>query len=116
MRKLRFSVAEADAGSRLDRALAGRHEIGSRALAERLLSRGAVLVDGQARTKSHRLDAGAVVEVALPDETVDELVALYRAVFGEHTDWDEYRRDMVADGRLVVRLHFDHAYGMVPTG
>ena len=50
------------------------------------------------------------------DETVDELVALYRAVFGEHTDWDEYRRDMVADGRLVVRLHFDHAYGMVPTG
>ena len=55
---------------------------------------------------------GGVVEV----ETVDELVALYRAVFGEHTDWDEYRRDMVADGRLVVRLHFDHAYGMVPTG
>jgi PPOX class probable F420-dependent enzyme len=48
------------------------------------------------------------------DETVDELVALYRAVAGEHPDWDEYRRDMVADGRLVVRLHFDHAYGMVP--
>jgi PPOX class probable F420-dependent enzyme len=48
------------------------------------------------------------------DETADELVALYQAVAGEHPDWDEYRRDMVANGRLVVRLHFDHAYGMVP--
>jgi hypothetical protein len=49
------------------------------------------------------------------DETVDELVALYRAVGGEHPNWDEFRRDMVTDGRLAVRLHFDHAYGMVPT-
>ena len=49
------------------------------------------------------------------DETVDELVALYRTVAGEHPDWDEFRRDMVADRRLAVRLHFDHAYGMGPT-
>src|ERR1700737_47986 len=49
------------------------------------------------------------------DETVDELVALYRAVADEHPNGAEFRRDMVADGRLVVRLHFDHAYGMVPT-
>jgi len=47
------------------------------------------------------------------DETVDELVALYRAIQGEHPDWEEYRRDMVANRRLVVRLRFDHAYGMV---
>ncbi|MCU1491765.1 MAG: class F420-dependent enzyme [Acidimicrobiaceae bacterium] len=50
------------------------------------------------------------------DGTVDELVALYRAVAGEHPNWDEFRREMVADSRLVVRLHFDHAYGMAPTG
>ncbi|MCU1456777.1 MAG: putative F420-dependent enzyme, partial [Actinomycetia bacterium] len=49
------------------------------------------------------------------DETVDELVSLYRAAAGEHPDWDEFRRDMVADSRLAVRLHVDHAYGMVPT-
>ena len=49
------------------------------------------------------------------DETVDELVALYRAVAGEHPDWDEYRRDMVADGRLVVRLRLGHADGMAST-
>jgi len=55
------------------------------------------------------------VAADLVDETVDELVALYRAVADEHPNWDEFRRDMVAEGRLVVRLHFDHAYGMAPT-
>jgi 23S rRNA pseudouridine1911/1915/1917 synthase len=67
MRTFRFSVADADAGSRLDRALAARREIGTRTLAERLLSKGAVLVDGVARPKSHRLEAGSVVEVELPE-------------------------------------------------
>ena len=63
---LRFVVAEADAGARLDRALATREEIGTRSLSERLLAAGAVTVDGAARAKSHRLDAGSVVEVDLP--------------------------------------------------
>jgi 23S rRNA pseudouridine1911/1915/1917 synthase len=66
MATLRFSVAEADAGTRLDRALASRAEIGTRSLAERLLRDGAVLIDGSTRPKSHRLEAGAVVEVELP--------------------------------------------------
>lgn len=48
------------------------------------------------------------------DATVDELVEYYRAVAGEHPDWDDYRRAMVADRRLVVRLHPDRAYGMLP--
>jgi len=74
MATLRFSVADTDAGSRLDRALASRDEIGSRALAERLLSARAVLVDGEARAKSHRLDAGAIVEVELPEERTQQLV------------------------------------------
>ncbi len=66
MATLRFSVAEADAGTRLDRALASRPEIGTRSLAERLLRDGAVLIDGSTRPKSHRLEAGSVVEVELP--------------------------------------------------
>jgi 23S rRNA pseudouridine1911/1915/1917 synthase len=65
---LRFSVAEAQAGSRLDRALAERKEIGTRSLAERLLRDGAVTVDGTPQAKSHRLDAGACVEVTLPED------------------------------------------------
>ena len=51
---------------RLDRALAGRPEIGSRAPAERLLADGAVLVDGEPRAKSHRLTGGEEVVVELP--------------------------------------------------
>jgi 23S rRNA pseudouridine1911/1915/1917 synthase len=65
---LRFSVAESQAGSRLDRALARRKEIGTRSLAERLLREGAVTVDGVAQAKSHRLEAGSLVEVLLPGD------------------------------------------------
>jgi 23S rRNA pseudouridine1911/1915/1917 synthase len=64
---LRFTIAEADAGSRLDRALAARSEIGTRSLSEKLLREGAVLVDGSERPKSHRLERGCVVEVVLPE-------------------------------------------------
>ena len=46
------------------------------------------------------------------DATVDELVELYRALQGEHPDWDEYRAAMVADRRLVLRLRPTRAYGM----
>jgi len=63
---LRFVVADADTGSRLDRVLASRPEIGTRSLAERLVEEGAVSVDGEARSKSHRVDAGAVIVVEVP--------------------------------------------------
>jgi hypothetical protein len=45
------------------------------------------------------------------DATVEELIDVYRRVLGEHPDWDEYRRAMVSDGRLVIRLRPTHAYG-----
>jgi PPOX class probable F420-dependent enzyme len=45
------------------------------------------------------------------DATVDELVEVYRAIAGEHPDWDEYRAAMVADRRLVVRLTVERVYG-----
>ena len=51
---------------------------------------------------------------ARPDDpTVDELVVHYRAVVGEHEDWDAFRRAMVAERRSVVRLTPDRAYGML---
>ncbi|WP_406839676.1 PPOX class F420-dependent oxidoreductase [Streptomyces sp. AHU1] len=46
------------------------------------------------------------------DATVEELVRVYRDVLGEHPDWDEYRAAMVRDGRLVLRLHVERAYGI----
>jgi len=38
------------------------------------------------------------------DATSDALVAYYRAAAGEHPDWDEYRRAMVDQKRLVARF------------
>jgi PPOX class probable F420-dependent enzyme len=46
------------------------------------------------------------------DETVEELVRLYRDVRGEHPDWDDYRAAMVRDRRLVLRLRVERAYGI----
>ena len=53
------------------------------------------------------------VAAASDDATVDELVAYYRGISGEHGDWDEYRAAMVADRRLVVRFTPDHTYGQL---
>jgi len=49
------------------------------------------------------------------DDTVAQLIAYYRAGLGEHPDWDDYRATMVADRRLLLSLHPERAYGMVPT-
>ena len=48
------------------------------------------------------------------DATVEQLVAYYRAGSGEHPDWDEYRTVMVAEGRLIVILRPERAYGIAP--
>lgn len=50
------------------------------------------------------------------DDTVEELIRLYRDVLGEHPDWDDYRAAMVRDRRLVVRLHVERAYGIPRKG
>lgn len=51
---------------------------------------------------------------ALDDATVEELIEIYRTIAGkEHPDWDDYRRAMVADGRLVVRIRVEHLYGWI---
>ena len=48
------------------------------------------------------------------DETVEALIALYRNIAGEHPDWDDYRRTMVDDRRVVMTLPISHLYGMPP--
>lgn len=47
------------------------------------------------------------------DAAVEELVAYYRAINGEHPDWDDYRRSMVAERRVVARLIPTRAYGQL---
>ena len=50
------------------------------------------------------------------DATVEELVALYQLLQGEHPDWAEFRAAMVRDRRLVLRLQVERVYGMTPRG
>lgn len=91
------------------------------------------VTDGRAKTRNLRRDPRVSYQVTRPDlsayavgeglavlapvaadphdETVEDLVAYYRDVRGEHPDWDDYRATMVADGRLLLRITLDHVYG-----
>jgi 23S rRNA pseudouridine1911/1915/1917 synthase len=70
----RLRVPEVAAGERLDRFLARLPEIGSRAVAERLLRDGGVLVDGAApRAKSARLAGGEELEFEAPGPVTSTL-------------------------------------------
>ncbi|MGZ6780492.1 MAG: PPOX class F420-dependent oxidoreductase [Mycobacterium sp.] len=51
---------------------------------------------------------------SVDDDTVEALVTLYRNLAGEHPDWDDYRRAMVDDRRVVMTLPISHLYGMPP--
>jgi 23S rRNA pseudouridine1911/1915/1917 synthase len=62
----RLRVPAEAAGARLDRFLAELPEVGSRAVAERLVREGGVRVDGRARPKSHRLEGGEELEFEPP--------------------------------------------------
>lgn len=47
----------------------------------------------------------------LHDPVVEELIEVYRLIRGGHPDWDEYRRAMVEDQRVVLRLSVERMYG-----
>ncbi|GAA3996697.1 TIGR03618 family F420-dependent PPOX class oxidoreductase [Allokutzneria multivorans] len=52
--------------------------------------------------------SGSVEIVELP-EAMDGLVEYYRAVNGEHSDWDEYRAAMTAEERVLLRITLTEA-------
>ena len=60
-----------------------------------------------------RVDGTAEV-LDLPD-AVEPLVDYFRAVAGEHPDWDEYRQAMVDQGKCLVRLTPER-WGPIATG
>jgi PPOX class probable F420-dependent enzyme len=89
--------------------------------------------DGFAKTHNLRKDPRAALEVtsadgrawataegvvtlhgpgtAPDDPAVGALVDYYRTAAGEHPDWDEYRRVMVADRRVLIELRIGRVYG-----
>jgi 23S rRNA pseudouridine1911/1915/1917 synthase len=105
--RLRFHAAEADAGARLDRVLAARPEIASRALAERLIASGTVLVDGEARAKSFRLEGGEEIVAEVPAEEALQAEAMDIPIVWE----DEHLLVVDKPAGLVV-----HPAGSTRTG
>jgi PPOX class probable F420-dependent enzyme len=93
------------------------------------------VTESRAKTKNLRRDPRATLYVTRPDfwayavmdgtvslsevarqtgdPTVEALVDIYRSLSGEHPDWDEFRRAMVTEGRLVATFRPQRAYGMV---
>lgn len=51
---------------------------------------------------------GTATVLSLP-EAMEPLVDLYRTIAGEHPDWDEYRRAMEDQRRVVVRIEIERA-------
>ncbi len=102
----------------------------------RQLSIGVSITEPRAKTRNLRRDPRASIHVsaddgwsyavaegdailtppaaAPDDDTVEALIALYRNIAGEHSDWDEYRRSMVDDRRVLMTLPVAHLYGMPP--
>ena len=51
---------------------------------------------------------GPVDIVSLP-EAMEPLVDYYRAISGEHPDWDDYRAAMERDRRVILRMSIERA-------
>jgi PPOX class probable F420-dependent enzyme len=51
---------------------------------------------------------GPVEVLSMPD-ALEPLVDYYRDISGEHPDWDEYRRVMVEDQRVLIRMTVERA-------
>lgn len=48
-------------------------------------------------------------------EALEPLVDYYRAIAGEHPDWDEYRDAMGRQGKCIIRVAIDR-WGPIATG
>ena len=48
-------------------------------------------------------------EILTGPEAIEPLVDYYRRLAGEHPDWDDYRRVMLADHRALIRITIERA-------
>ncbi|TVR36029.1 MAG: PPOX class F420-dependent oxidoreductase [Nitriliruptor sp.] len=57
---------------------------------------------------------GTAEVIDLPD-ALEPLVDYFRAISGEHPDWNEYRQAMVDQGKCLVRIRIED-WGPIATG
>jgi len=61
------------------------------------------------------VQADGNAEVIDLPEAVEPLVDYFRAISGEHPDWDEYRQAMVDQGKSLIRIELIR-WGPIATG
>jgi PPOX class probable F420-dependent enzyme len=57
---------------------------------------------------------GTAEVLELP-EALDDFVAYYRSIAGEHPDWEDYRAAMLRQGKVLLRVTIER-WGPVSTG
>ena len=62
-----------------------------------------VLVMGEAFNDAW-VQVDGTAEVLDVAEGLDEFVAYFRAISGEHPDWDEYRQAMIDQGKSLIAI------------
>ena len=55
------------------------------------------------------VQANGTAEIVSLPEAMELLVEYYRQVAGEHPDWDDYRRAMQQDQRVLIRITIESA-------
>ena len=114
MAATRLRVPDSAAGERLDRFLAALPEIGSRAVAERLVRDGGVLVDGSPRAKSTKLAGGEQLEFEPPGPVASSLTPETMALTLPYED--EHLVVVDKPAGLVVHPAPGHARGTLVHG
>jgi PPOX class probable F420-dependent enzyme len=73
-----------------------------------------ILVQGEDWNDEYVQVDGIAAVLDLPD-SVEPLVDYFRAVSGEHPDWDEYREAMTRQGKSIIRIE-PIRWGPISTG
>ncbi|OYO07123.1 PPOX class F420-dependent enzyme [Enemella evansiae] len=60
-----------------------------------------------------QIDGTATIRDQSDPATLDRLVEVYRAIAGEHPDWDDYRRSMVVEERVVIEIAPERVSGQL---
>ena len=55
------------------------------------------------------LQIDGTADIVLLPEAMEPLVEYYRGLAGEHPDWDEYRRAMETEERVLIRITIERA-------
>jgi 23S rRNA pseudouridine1911/1915/1917 synthase len=113
-RVTQLHVPDDAAGRRLDSFLAELPEIGSRAVAERLVRSGGVLVDGRTRAKSHKLEGGEELEFDAPAAPASTLEPQQMDLAVPYED--EHLLVVDKPAGLVVHPAPGHAHGTLVHG